>query len=328
MRKYFYIDKRLALELNGAQTRNILYGMECVLSELDRNELSTSTLLLAANRENSLLKANIIRSYSAYGFDDLTSRESLIGFNGETRDAVVGCDLLGNGRRAYSPVLMRFLSPDIMSPFEEGGLNAYMYCEGDPINYSDPSAMVRGANNKSPSPPHTVPKGSKSNTISRTNFPQQSGAAASGGSDGAPRSSGRAKRRPDAPAVEKQLWIELNAGLKLNPNMTPRSVATYMVRNYHTGSRTNGFSSARLIDGIEYKIIYEGADFTEANGWVFTGSAEPNDRKSKQTSLTQAINRVVYRNHLEYMVRMISSASSKSHAVRKNQQSVTPSEKT
>lgn len=146
MGKYFYVGKRLALELNGAQTRSILYGMERVLSELDRNELSTSTLLLAANRENSVLKANIARSYSAYGFDDLTSRESLIGFNGEARDGVVGCDLLGNGRRAYSPVLMRFLSPDIMSPFEEGGLNAYMYCEGDPINYSDPSAMGKTPN--------------------------------------------------------------------------------------------------------------------------------------------------------------------------------------
>jgi len=146
MRKYFYIGKRLALELNGAQTRSILYGMECVLSELDRNELSTSTLLLAANRENSVLKANITRSYSAYGFDDWTARESLIGFNGEARDRVVGCDLLGNGRRAYSPGLMRFFSPDIMSPFEEGGLNAYMYCEGDPINYSDPSAMGKTPN--------------------------------------------------------------------------------------------------------------------------------------------------------------------------------------
>ncbi|MFF5867801.1 RHS repeat-associated core domain-containing protein [Pseudomonas sp. NPDC012596] len=176
MRKYFYIGKRLALELNGAQTRSILYGMECVLSELDRNTLSTSTLLLAANRENSVLKANITRSYSAYGFDDLTSRESLIGFNGEARDGVVGCDLLGRGRRAYSPVLMRFLSPDIMSPFDKGGLNAYMYCEGDPINYSDPSAM--GKHSIIPKSEKPVPR---VKTVSSSSRSTAKGGSSSGG---------------------------------------------------------------------------------------------------------------------------------------------------
>lgn len=33
---------------------------------------------------------------------------------------------------------MRFHSPDNMSPFGEGGLNAYVYCEGDPVNFVDP----------------------------------------------------------------------------------------------------------------------------------------------------------------------------------------------
>jgi len=35
---------------------------------------------------------------------------------------------------------MRFLSPDTLSPFDEGGLNAYCYCLGDPVNHHDPSA--------------------------------------------------------------------------------------------------------------------------------------------------------------------------------------------
>ncbi len=38
--------------------------------------------------------------------------------------------MLGNGYRAYSPVLMRFNSPDSWSPFGEGGVNAYAYIEG------------------------------------------------------------------------------------------------------------------------------------------------------------------------------------------------------
>ena len=38
---------------------------------------------------------------------------------------------------------MRFYSPDSLSPFSEGGLNAYCYCEGDPTNYSDPVGRMR-----------------------------------------------------------------------------------------------------------------------------------------------------------------------------------------
>ncbi|RMV11327.1 hypothetical protein ALP17_02676, partial [Pseudomonas savastanoi] len=46
---------------------------------------------------------------------------------------------MGNGYRAYNPVLMRFNSPDSLSPFGKGGMNAYAYCAGDPVNRSDPT---------------------------------------------------------------------------------------------------------------------------------------------------------------------------------------------
>lgn len=64
------------------------------------------------------------------------------GFNGELLDDITGHYLLGNGYRAYNPVLMRFNSPDSLSPFGEGGLHAYAYCAGDPVNRFDPSGMV------------------------------------------------------------------------------------------------------------------------------------------------------------------------------------------
>jgi len=59
------------------------------------------------------------------------------GFTGQWREAGTGWYLLGNGYRVYNPVLMRFHSPDSLSPFERGGLNAYGYCLGDPINFVD-----------------------------------------------------------------------------------------------------------------------------------------------------------------------------------------------
>ncbi|RII75493.1 RHS repeat-associated core domain-containing protein [Pseudomonas monteilii] len=63
----------------------------------------------------------------------------MLGYNGEREDCPSGTYLLGNGYRAYSPALRRFLSPDGWSPFGAGGPNAYSYCSGDPVMGLDPS---------------------------------------------------------------------------------------------------------------------------------------------------------------------------------------------
>ncbi|VVM63371.1 RHS repeat-associated core domain-containing protein [Pseudomonas fluorescens] len=68
---------------------------------------------------------------------------SVLGFNGERIDPVLGGYHLGNGYRLYSPGLRRFTSPDSMSPFGKGGINPYAYCEGDPVNNTDPTGRVR-----------------------------------------------------------------------------------------------------------------------------------------------------------------------------------------
>lgn len=65
-----------------------------------------------------------------------------LGFNGELREKKTGWYILGNGYRAYNPVLGRFHSPDRLSPFDRGGLNPYTYCLGDPINYRDPTGHL------------------------------------------------------------------------------------------------------------------------------------------------------------------------------------------
>lgn len=61
------------------------------------------------------------------------------GFNGLFHEPATGWQMLGNGYRVYNPVLIRFHSPDNQSPFGRGGLNAYAYCAGDPVNRVDPS---------------------------------------------------------------------------------------------------------------------------------------------------------------------------------------------
>ncbi|WP_350617515.1 RHS repeat-associated core domain-containing protein, partial [Pseudomonas sp. HY7a-MNA-CIBAN-0227] len=70
-------------------------------------------------------------AYSVYGHRPAESGvASVLGFNGERADPVTGHYLLGNGYRAFNPVLMRFNSPDSWSPFGKGGINAYGYCGG------------------------------------------------------------------------------------------------------------------------------------------------------------------------------------------------------
>lgn len=75
--------------------------------------------------------------YSPYGHR--LQGAKLSGFNGERADPVTGHYLLGNGYRAFNPVLMRFNQPDTLSPFGRGGLNAYAYCLGGAVNVRDPS---------------------------------------------------------------------------------------------------------------------------------------------------------------------------------------------
>lgn len=67
---------------------------------------------------------------------------SLPGFNSERPDPFSGVTHLGNGYRAYSPALRRFTCPDSESPFGGGGINAYVYCEHDPINNIDPDGHM------------------------------------------------------------------------------------------------------------------------------------------------------------------------------------------
>ena len=105
------------------------------------------THLLATDRSLSVLveatSRRIVRvAYTPYGtLNNAGSLQSHLGFNGEFREGRCWYHL-GNGHRVYNPVLRRFHSPDRLSPFDEGGLNPYAYCVGDPINYRDPTGRA------------------------------------------------------------------------------------------------------------------------------------------------------------------------------------------
>ncbi|EJM72472.1 RHS repeat-associated core domain-containing protein [Pseudomonas sp. GM55] len=109
---------------------------------------SRKTILLATDQQNSALNAldptrNHAIAYTPYG--DTPPRDQLqsqLRYNGELQELLTHTYALGKGYRMYNPVLMRFISPDSWSPFGKGGLNAYMYCAGDPVNRTDPTGHM------------------------------------------------------------------------------------------------------------------------------------------------------------------------------------------
>ncbi|WP_458131353.1 RHS repeat-associated core domain-containing protein [Pseudomonas sp. R3-41] len=145
----FYCKSRLATEIQGAVQRSVFQHEDQLLAQRRREDVKVDTALLATDQQRSLLNvldANRLHplAYSPYGHRPAENGLlSLLGFNGERPDPVTGHYLLGNGYRAFNPVLMRFNSPDSLSPFGEGGgLNAYAYCENDPINKEDQTGHI------------------------------------------------------------------------------------------------------------------------------------------------------------------------------------------
>ena len=145
-RQRFYCKSRLATEIQGAMRYSIIKHGDQLLAQQRSEGDASDTTLLATDLQRSVLQTLKADrppkpiGYSPYGHRPVESGLlSLLGFNGERPDPITGCYLLGNGYRAFNPVLMRFNSPDSLSPFGKGGLNAYVYCAGDPINRADPA---------------------------------------------------------------------------------------------------------------------------------------------------------------------------------------------
>jgi len=141
----FYCKSRLATEIQGGVQRSIFQQGEQLLAQQNQQDDLIETSLLATDPMRSVLRVyKTIQSasifYSPYGHSPTNSGLlSLLGFNGERPDRITGHYILGNGYRAYNPMLMRFNCPDNLSPFGHGGFNAYAYCSGDPVNLYDES---------------------------------------------------------------------------------------------------------------------------------------------------------------------------------------------
>ena len=141
----FYCRDRVSTEHRDNVRLQVFEFEEAIVSYQVLQNGTPHTLLIAGDENRSTL--NILNNnqrhavaYTPYGYHlQEADTPQLLGFNGERFDPFTGYYLLGNGYRAFNPVLMRFNSPDSWSPFGKGGINAYAYCEGDPVNRVDPT---------------------------------------------------------------------------------------------------------------------------------------------------------------------------------------------
>ncbi|MDN4547558.1 RHS repeat-associated core domain-containing protein [Pseudomonas sp. C32] len=140
----YYRAGQVAHDVCGSETTTRLCEAGVLLGHAQSGQ-NASVRLSVIDQQQTVLgevigdKRNAI-AYSPYGHSQATDgMSSLSGFNAEPFDPLTGLYLLGNGYRAYSPALMRFHSPDSLSPFGAGGLNPYAYCLSDPINRIDPT---------------------------------------------------------------------------------------------------------------------------------------------------------------------------------------------
>jgi len=147
----FYCNGKISTEINGDARWRFLQANDLILAQNNHKTPGLPSRLAACDQQRSVFsmyeeKSSESYAYSPYGHHTQGGLLSLLAFNGERRDTVTGHYHLGNGYRQFSPVMMRFSSPDSWSPFGDGGLNAYVYCAGDPSNRSDPTghAGARG----------------------------------------------------------------------------------------------------------------------------------------------------------------------------------------
>lgn len=146
--KHFYQNRKITTVITSKGNCSIFRGIQIALAE--RQSDSADCNFLTVDIKGSVtavkgLSSPELHSYSPYGYAaTIPSSRSLLGFNGERAERT-GLYLLGS-YRVYSAILMRFLSADILSPFDKGWINPYAYCAGDPINYTDPTGHMMRKN--------------------------------------------------------------------------------------------------------------------------------------------------------------------------------------
>ena len=136
---HVYAGSSIVQEVNGSSTTDfVIHGKSPVIQVNGENYN-----VFGRNRKNSVIsvKNNSSTTTTTYSpFGTAGDNNVRVGFNGKMKDVGdANCYPLGFGTRFFLPSIGGFTSLDTFSPFNSGDMNPYRYCEGDPINASDPS---------------------------------------------------------------------------------------------------------------------------------------------------------------------------------------------
>lgn len=139
--KMFYKKNRLSNFHADSASYTVLSVLD--INILERSDSGEKSALLVTDQQGSTLmmqsQSRIHLAYNPFGF--APTAPALCQYAGELCLPIIEGYLLGNGHRWFNPSLMRFSSPDRLSPFAKGGINAYSYCGNDPINNTDASGQ-------------------------------------------------------------------------------------------------------------------------------------------------------------------------------------------
>ncbi len=159
---YFYMGTHLQNVITSIGNTTFVRNGVVVLAESSYGNSHPATALVGSDMANSPMTGSarstpIQQVFTPYGYNRQTAPPpTSTGFTGQPRTSAAPMYLMGNGYRAYLTILMRLCSPDSLSPFAAGGINAYAYCSNDPINYSDNSGRARIKNTKRPNSPSSL----------------------------------------------------------------------------------------------------------------------------------------------------------------------------
>lgn len=146
--RFFYQNNNVQAVFQEGHVTTFFKSHHGCLAECCDSDAVEGVKLLATDMQASPLceidRANVqAGSYTPYGLEAFLTLQT--GFSGQLKAKRLQGYFLGNGYRFYSTTLMRFYSPDSLSPFSIGDINSYVYCGGDPVNFTDRSGHMKRA---------------------------------------------------------------------------------------------------------------------------------------------------------------------------------------
>jgi len=141
LKRSYYSGMQLTHEQQAGQKLGVVGDDTTIFALSQLDEGGQRITLLGCDSQGSIrLEAGESirqRRYSAHGAEPVDDQHTPFGYAGQRREPLTEWNIPA-GYRPYDPLLMCFLAPDSESPFGRGGINAYAYCAGDPINRIDP----------------------------------------------------------------------------------------------------------------------------------------------------------------------------------------------